>query len=81
MNSMPAITFDTHAVVKRLQEAGVEERQAEAIVHAISDAVGDHVTKVDLEPLATKADLYRALWLQAAGIIGLTVAILRFLIG
>ena len=84
MDGMSAVT-DTHAVVKQLQEAGVEERQAEVIVHAISDAVGDAVTKADLAPLATKteiaelrADLYRALWLQAAGIIGLTVAILRF---
>lgn len=56
MDGMSAVT-DTHAVVKQLQEAGVEERQAEVIVHAISDAVGDAVTKADLAPLATKTEI------------------------
>ena len=83
---MSAITFDTHAAVKRLLEAGVEERQAEAFVATFSDVLGERVTKADLEPLATKADLfavkadlYRALWMQAVGIVGLVFAIVRFL--
>ena len=33
--------------------------------------------KTDLSEL--RADLYRALWMQAAGIIGLTVALLKIL--
>ena len=96
---MPAPAFDTYAAVKRLREAGVDERQAEAFVATVGDAMGEHVTKADLAELRTamqvemaelrsetkteiaglRADLYRALWLQAAGIVGLTVAILRFL--
>ena len=107
--------LDTLKAAKALKQAGFDDAQAEAVVATVGEAVGEHVTKTDLEPLATKAelaelrsemaglratmqtemadlrsetkteiaglraDLYRALWLQAAGIIGLTVAILRFL--
>ena len=107
--------LDTLKAAKALKQAGFDDAQAEAVVATVGDAIGEHVTKTDLEPLATKAevadlrasmqaemaglraemadlrsatkteiaglraDLYRALWLQAAGIIGLTVAILRFL--
>ena len=45
-------------------------------------AVGKHVaTKTDLDALRAefKADLYRALWMQAAGIVGLTVAFVEVL--
>ena len=94
--------LDTLKAAKALKQAGFDDTQAEAVVATVGDAIGEHVTKADLEPLATKvgladlrsdlaelrsetktdiaglrADLYRALWLQAAGIIGLTVAILR----
>ena len=62
---MNAATFDTHAAVKALRKAGVDEAIAEAIVNTASAAAGaghdDLATKADLraatEPLATKADL------------------------
>ena len=62
---MNAATFDTHAAVKALQEAGADERMAEAIVNTASAAAGaghdELATKADLrtaiDPLATKADL------------------------
>ena len=62
---MNANTFDTHAAVKVLREAGADEAMAEAIVNTASAAAGaghdDLATKADLrtatEPLATKAEL------------------------
>ena len=51
-------------------------------IDAMRQAIGEHVaTKADLDALRAelKADLYRALWMQAAGIIGLTVAFVEVL--
>ena len=49
---MNAATFDTHAAVKTLREAGADEAMAEAIVNTASAAAG-----ADREQLATKADI------------------------
>ena len=58
---MNATTFDTHQAVRRLEAAGIETRQAEAIVSEMRDAVGvdltDFATKADLADFATKSDL------------------------
>ena len=62
---MNAATFDTHAAVKALREAGADERMAEAIVNTAGAAAGaghgELATKADLrtaiDSLATKADL------------------------
>lgn len=51
--------LDTLTLADRLTEAGVQQKQANAIAHAIHDAQGETVTKGDLEHLATKADLER----------------------
>ena len=79
---MNAAAFDTYAAVKTLREAGADEAMAEAIVNTASAAAGaDHAqlaTKADL--LATKADLYRALWIQAAALIGTQLAIAGFIV-
>ena len=86
---MQTTVFDTLATAHALQEAGFEEAQAAAIVDALRHAVTEEVaTKTDLSELRAelkadnaeaRADLYRALWMQAAGIIGLTVALLKIL--
>ena len=82
---MAVLTFDTHQAVKRLQEAGVDERQAEAFVATVGDAVGENVaTKTDIAALradiaALEARLYRHLWVMAAGIVGVTVALVRLI--
>ena len=56
------VAFDTHKVVKDLKRAGFNDQQAEAVVSAVGEAVGENVaTKADLEPVATKADLQAAL--------------------
>ncbi|MBF0157657.1 MAG: DUF1640 domain-containing protein [Magnetococcales bacterium] len=47
-----AVAFDTHKFVRRLREAGVEERQAEAFSDAFQE-----VQEAQLEELATKSDL------------------------
>lgn len=42
---MSAVTFDTLEAVKRLRDAGYDEKQAEAIVRVIGDAQERLVTK------------------------------------
>ena len=49
---MNAATFDTCTAAKRLRDAGFDERQAEAAVSMVRDAVG-----ADRGEFATKADL------------------------
>ena len=50
---MGATAFDTYAAAKTLREAGFDERQAEAAVAMVRDAV--------TEGVATKADLDKGL--------------------
>ena len=64
---MTASIFDTHQAVRRLEAAGIETRQAEAIISEMRDAAG-----------TDRGELYRALWIQGAGIIAILTA-LRFL--
>ena len=46
---MTTAAFDTHKIIKELQEAGFDESQAEAVVAAIGTAVmGNVATKQDL---------------------------------
>ena len=71
--------LDTLTLADRLTEAGVEQKQANAIAHAIHDAQGETVRKTDLEHFATKADLYRIILLQTAVILGSTFTMLRLL--
>jgi len=61
---MATITFDTHKFVRRLQEAGFEEKQAEAISEAFKEASGEAelATKRDIERLEASAK--RALFSQ-----------------
>ena len=48
---MTITTFDTHAAVTALRDAGIDEAHAAAIVNTVRDASVDHAD------LATKADL------------------------
>lgn len=76
--------FDTLAAAKALRGAEFDERQAEAITTVVRHAIG-----ADRDELATKADLkaevgaleariYRALWLQAAGLVAIMVGLKIF---
>ena len=62
--------FDTLTAARTLEAAGIEPRQAEAIAQQIGAAA-----PVDLAALATKADLYRALWIQSGVILGTVFAV------
>ena len=66
---MSATTFDTHQAVRRLEAAGIETRQAEAIVTEMRDAAG-----ADRGELVTRGELYRALWMQGAALAALILA-------
>lgn len=56
---MATYTIDTHATVRELEEAGMDSRQAEVVVAAISRSDAELATKSDLkaEIAAVRADL------------------------
>ena len=57
MAPMTTLTFDTHAAVKTLREAGFEETQAEAVVATVGGAMGANIaTKADLDTLKSNLD-------------------------
>lgn len=84
---MSTLAFDTHKAVKALQAAGAAEPLAEAVVATVGEAVGENVaTKADIaevkaelktELAEMEARLHRHLWIMAAGIVGLTVPLVR----
>ena len=75
---MSAPTFDTHAAVSDLRSAGIEEPAAEAIVDVVSAATSPLVTRdmLTTEIAGLRADMYRALWIQAAGIVAVVAGII-----
>ena len=69
--------FDTLAYARRLKEAGVSDKQAEAHAEAIRAAMTHGVaTKADLADL--RADIYRALWIQGASLVAIIVGLKLF---
>ena len=79
---MTASTFNALAAARDLKAAGIEAEHAEAIAEGMREAAGadraDLATKADLAEL--RADLYRALWIQAAALIGTQLAIAGFVV-
>lgn len=67
---MNANTFDTLTAARELEASGIERPQAEAIAKTMGAAAG-----ADREELATRGELYRALWFQGAALVGAQVAI------
>lgn len=67
---MSSITFDTHKFVRKLQEAGFDEKQAEGLTEAMRAAIDESelVTKKDLqiELAPIKADLNLLKWMMGA---------------
>ena len=57
---MTTITFDTLAYSKKLREAGVEEKQAEAqavaLASVLKETSGDLATKQDIDRLRDQVD-------------------------
>ena len=69
---MTANTFDSLAAARKLEDAGLDRVQAEAIAEELRTAAG-----ADRGELVTRGELYRALWIQGAGIVAILTA-LRF---
>ena len=79
---MTVATFDTYAAAKALRDAGFDERQAEAAVAMVRDAVTEGVaTKADLR--AEIAGLETRLTFRLGGLVvavgGLVVALVKLL--
>ncbi|MFZ5467352.1 MAG: coiled-coil domain-containing protein [Pseudomonadota bacterium] len=76
---MATITFDTHKFVRKLQDAGFEQKQAEALTEAMRAAIDESelVTRKDLqiELAPVRADLNLLKWMVGL-LIGIAVAIL-----
>jgi len=55
---MAAITFDTHKFVRKLEEAGFDLKQAEAVADAFKEAQGEAevATQRDIERLEAKLE-------------------------
>ena len=70
---MTTYTLDTHATIKQLENAGMDSRQAEAVVAAISRTDAELATRQDLAVL--KADIWRI----GASIAGAAVLLNKFL--
>ena len=85
--------FDTHAIARRLIDAGLSDKQADALTDALREAAEHDAAGIDVETLATKTDLraevsslearlYRAMLMQTAvtvGLLGLLLGALRWL--
>ena len=75
------MTYDTLAIARAPADEGLDPRRAEAIATAIREAAEhqpvEAATRADSSAL--EARLCRCLLIQAAGIVGLTVAAIRLL--
>ena len=58
-SAMSSLAFGTFSAARALEAAGVERTQAEAIAGAIA---AQAITRADLDPLATKAELRILQW-------------------
>ena len=77
---MATYTIDTHATIRELEAAGMDSKQAEVVVAAISRSDAELATKADpkAESGTIRAEIagpqgrdLRALWIQGAGIVAL----------
>jgi hypothetical protein len=75
---MSTVTFDTLKFVKRLEEAGMTAKEAEAIATAQSEAF-EELTKT--KELATKTDLHELKYDMLKWIVSLAFAQFALLIG
>ena len=75
--------FDSLTMAHKLTDAGIERTQAEVLADGMRQAAehGEHVTPDMLraEIAALRADMYRAMLLQAGATVGAVVALGRLL--
>ena len=82
---MTALTFDTHAYVKRLKEAGFTETQAEAqataLLEALKSGVSELATRADIDRLEERTDgRFKLLRWMIGFDLALTLAVLFLLL-
>ena len=77
-----ALTFNPLAASRKLRANGMEEATANATVEVLGDAMSDLVTKdhLDMRMAEQRAELYRALWIQGAGIVTINAAIVAAIV-
>ena len=84
--------FDTHEIARSLTAADLTDAQADAITAAVRRAAEHDPAAVDVDALATKADvraelaalearIYRAMLIQAGAIVGALVGIAGMVFG
>jgi len=78
---MATVTFDTHKYVRRLREAGFDDRQAEALTDAMQSAIGEIelVTRTDLqlELAPIRTDLAVIKWMLGVLLAGVVALVLK----
>jgi hypothetical protein len=62
---MSSPSFDTHAFIKRLKDAGISKTQAEAQTEALTQALEQFRIEARLADLASKRDLFGGIPEQA----------------
>ena len=70
---MTTAAFDTLSAARALRDAGLDSHQAEAIAAQLRAAA-----EAGRSELVTRSELYRALWIQGAGIVAIP-GVLQFL--
>ena len=82
---MSSITFDTHRFVRRLREAGFDEKQAEALTEVMRSAIDESelLTKKDLqiELAPIRADLTMLKWMSGLVLGGIVTLIVKGFMG
>ena len=73
------MVFDTLSTARALKEAGLDERQAEAIAEAIRSGQGDLARHFNIETLKTemKVELYKVALAVVAANAAITFGLLR----
>jgi len=76
---MATITFDTHDFVRKMRDAGFDEKQAEVIVSVVATSQNELITtshfdlKMEKELAPIKAELLVIKWMMGV-LIGIAVA-------
>ncbi len=77
-----SLTFNPLEASRKLRESGMAEATADATVEVIGEATSPLVTNdfLDRRFAEHRAEMYRALWIQGAGIVTINAAILATVI-
>lgn len=72
-----ALTFNPLDAARKLRANGMAEATANATVEVVTDATGPLVTRdyLDKRFAEQRAEFYRALWIQGAGIVTINAAV------